>query len=98
MGPAKKQAGHFGERGSMYRRGDVLRIQVAFDVAKPPHSLWLSVERCDDRHGIVSGTITGTPIGFGKALSYGAKLGVAYHLVQENTSIVGHAASQRCGS
>jgi len=50
------------------------------------------------KHGIVFGMITGTPIGFAKALSNGAKPGVAYHLVQENTSIVDHAASQRCGS
>ena len=90
MGRARKQSGQVGERGAMYHRGDVLRVQVAFDVSKSDRYLLLSVERCDDRHRIVVGRITSAPVGFGKSLSYGAKLGVAYHLVQGNASIVGH--------
>jgi hypothetical protein len=98
MGRTRKQGSQFRERASVYLSGDVLRVHVAFDPAKPPLSLWLAVERCDERHQIVFGRITGAPSGFGRALSYGAKLGVAYHLVQENTSIVAPTDSHSRGS
>ena len=93
MAPIRKQASQFTER-SMYCPGDILRIQVPFDAPKLHRFLWLSVDRCDDRHEILFGTITSAPSGVGKALSCGAKLGVAYHLVLENASIVRHAGSR----
>ena len=71
-----------------YRPGDVVRVELILCIDPCP-PLLLKVERCDDRRGIVFGTITSSAAGLGKSLSCGAKLGVGYHLLRGNASIVG---------
>jgi hypothetical protein len=73
---------------SFYRTGDLLRVRLSSDTAKHSPSVWLRVERSDDQHQIVYGTIDGGSAGLGKALSCGAKLAVAYHLVGENANVI----------
>lgn len=72
---------------SKYHTGDVLRVEFGSDAVQLRGPLLLRVERCDERHRIVFGTITSAPLGFGKALSDGAKLAVAYHLVCDNSTV-----------
>ena len=71
------------------RPGDLLRIQLYSETAKRCPSVWMRVERCDDEHRIVYGTIDDESAGLGKALGRGAKLAASYHQVQENAQIVG---------
>jgi len=48
----------------------------------------MRVERSDDQHRIVYGTVDGESPGLGKALNCGAKLAVGHHLVGENANVV----------
>ena len=70
------------------RPGDLLRVQLYSETAKQSPSVWMRVERCDDEHRIVYGTIDDESTGLGKALSRGAKIAAGYHQVQENAQIV----------
>jgi hypothetical protein len=71
------------------RPGDLLRVQLCTETARQSPSVWIRVERCDDEHRIVYGTIDDESAGLGRALGRGAKLAASYHQVQENAQIVG---------
>lgn len=66
---------------STYRPGDLLLVRLSSDTAKQPPSVWIRVERCDEQHRIVFGTVDGDSPGLGKALNCGAKLAAGYHQV-----------------
>lgn len=68
---------------SKYQHGEYVRIEMGTGGAQA-RSIWMRVERCDDKRAIVYGTIDDeTSQKFGKALRSGAKLGASYRQVRE---------------
>jgi hypothetical protein len=86
LSPVKQPVGGTGV--SKYRPGDLLLVRLSSDTAKQSPSVWIRVERCDEQHRIVFGTVDGESPGLGKALDCGAKLAAGYHQVHENASVV----------
>ncbi len=67
-----------------YSVGDYLRINIPSATTGTATSVWIRVERCDDEHGLVFGSIEAySPVLPSKALSIGSKLGASYRHVQE---------------
>jgi hypothetical protein len=78
---------------SIGRPGDLLRIQLYSGASMQDCSLWMRVDRCDDQHRIVYGTIDVASSGLGRALSRGAKLAASYNSVRENIQLVNRGMS-----
>lgn len=73
-----------------YCYGDYVRI----DVLSGPQldeaiSVWMRVERCDDRHSIVYGIVDdkGSKV-FDRALSTGARLAASYRRIRERRTSI----------
>ena len=73
-----------------YCRGDYVRI----DVLSGSHldeaiSVWMRVERCDDRHSIVYGSVDDKGLKvFDRALSTGARLAASYRRIREQRTSI----------
>lgn len=66
-----------------YHHGEYVRIEMVTGGAQA-RSIWMRVERCDDKRAIVYGTIDDeTSQKFGNAFRSGAKLGASYRQVRE---------------
>ena len=65
--------------------GEYVRVEVC--AATELHKamfVWMRVEQCDDRHGIVYGVVENQDSNkIGKALSSGARLAASYRTVRE---------------
>lgn len=72
-------------RSSRYGPGDYLKIELSSGSPHDAASLWLRVDHCDDRHGIVFGTIDSEPPQeLGKRFRQGVKLAASYLQVREH--------------
>ena|SRR5438270_13890631 len=67
-----------------YATGDYVRIEIILGEEEAA-SVWMSVDRCDDEHSIVFGTIDDdSSPRLGKALTTGSKLAASFHRVRED--------------
>ena len=65
--------------------GEYVRVEVlAATRLHKPMFVWMRVEHCDDRHGIVYGVVDDQGSDeLGRALASGAKLAASYRTVRE---------------
>ena len=71
---------------SRYNQGDYLRVELP-SATTDRMSVWIVAHHCDDKHGIVFGTVDrqlNFPERFGRLFSPGAKLAASYFQVREH--------------
>ncbi len=65
--------------------GDYVRIQLGSESVHSEGSIWMRVERCDDKHKIVYGTIEDEPLQpIDNVFRAGSRLGASYRRIRES--------------